>query len=295
MRAFVIGATGYIGRSVTQRLRAAGHTVTGLARSDAAVATLKELGATSVRGGAEDPAVLAAEARAVDVVIYVASLPNAATAERGIIEGIVQTLAGTNKGLVYTSGVWVTGDTGNRVADEETPLRPPALVAWRPAVERVVLDSSTHGIRAVVLRPGIVYGNAGSIPAMLSQSVREHGVVRYVGTGENHWAAVHIDDLADLYLRATERAPTGTLLNAVDDRPYVVRELAVAASEGAGTGVRTESWPLPDARQTLGPFADALAMDQLMTAARARTLLGWSSTAPSLLDELRLGSYAHPR
>jgi nucleoside-diphosphate-sugar epimerase len=59
---------------------------------------------------------------------------------------------------------------------------------------------------------------------MLSQSAREHGAVRYVGTGENHWAAVHVDDLADLYLRTVEHAPAGTLLNAVDDQPYVLRE-----------------------------------------------------------------------
>jgi nucleoside-diphosphate-sugar epimerase len=292
MRVFVIGATGYIGREVTRRLRATGHETIGLARTDAGEATVTSLGATPVRGSVEDQAVLLREAGRADATVYVVSLQNAAQAEPAVIEALLGALANTGKAFIYTSGVWVQGDTHGRIGDEDAPLEPIPLVAWRLAVENTVLAAASRGIRTIVVRPGVVYGGGGGIPAMLTQSAREHGAARYVGTGGNRWAGVHLDDLADAYVRAVEVAPARTLLNVVDGRPYVVRDVAAAASEGAGAKGRTESWPLEDARKILGPFADALAIDQQFTPERARHLLSWSPKAPSLLDDLRTGSYA---
>jgi len=111
-----------------------------------------------------------------------------------------------------------------------------------------------------------------------------------VGTGENRWPVVHVEDLADLYVRALN-CPPATLLFAADATSFRVREIAEAASRGAGRDGRTEAWPLEDARRTLGAYADALVLDQLISSDKARTTLGWRPRSPSVLDDLRAGSY----
>ena len=46
----------------------------------------------------------------------------------------------------------------------------------------------------------------------------------------------------------------------------------------------TEAWPLEEARKELGPYADALALDQQVSGAKAVRELGWKPHAPSVLD-----------
>jgi nucleoside-diphosphate-sugar epimerase len=168
-------------------------------------------------------------------------------------------------------------------------------VAWRSAVEREVLLAAADGVRSVVLQPAVVYGRAGGLPARFTSSARRDGAARFVGTGENRWAVVHVDDLAELYLRALERAPAGTLLIAAAGPSVRVGDLARAASEGAGAGGKVTAWPLAEARQRLGDYADALVMDQQASSRQAEELLGWKPSRPGILDELRHGSYAERR
>src|SRR5207237_4601172 len=144
-----------------------------------------------------------------------------------------------------------------------------AIVAWRQAVEGRVRAGAKRGIRTVVIRPAMVYGRGGGIPAGFVESARKEGAARYVGTGENRWPFVHVDDLADLYLLALERAPAGSVLLGVAGPSRAVSEVAAAASRGAGAGGRTVAWPLEEARQKLGPYADALVLDQQASGRRA--------------------------
>src|SRR5438132_5818229 len=176
------------------------------------------------------------------------------------------------------------------------PSAPPAaIVAWRQAVEDRVRAGAKRGIRTVVIRPAMVYGRGGGIPAGFVESARKEGAARYVGTGENRWPFVHVDDLADLYLLALERAPAGSLWLAVDGPSLPVREVAAAASRGAGKAGRTVATPLEEARRELGPYADALALDQQASGQRARDLLGWRPHRPNALEDLERGSYTGNR
>jgi nucleoside-diphosphate-sugar epimerase len=187
---------------------------------------------------------------------------------------------------VHTSGVWVLGNTGEKVADEESPLDPTPLAAWRPAVEQQVLTAARQGVRSVVIRPAIVYGRGGGLVRMLVQSARERGAARYIGMGENRWPLVHVDDLANLYRLALERAPAGSLFIAASGPAIRLREIAEAASRAAGVGGQAEAWPIEEARREMGPLADALALDQQVTGAKAARVLGWTPRAPSLQEEL---------
>jgi nucleoside-diphosphate-sugar epimerase len=116
-----------------------------------------------------------------------------------------------------------------------------------------------------------------------------------VGTGLNRWPFVHVDDLADLYLLALEKAPAGSLLLGVSGPSHPVRDVAAAASRGAGAGGRTEAWPLEEARKTLGPYADALVLDQQATGRRAEETLGWKPRRPGVLEDVEQGSYTRGR
>ena len=294
MNVFLTGATGYIGSAVVDALQKSGHSVTGLARSDAAAEKLRERGCEVHRGDLQNPQTLAAGARAADATIHTASTSDTRSGqlEPPAVRAMLDAVEGSDQPFIYTSGVWVLGDTGDEPADEDAPLDPLPIVAWRPAVERMVLDAAERGVRTVVIRPAMVYGRGAGIPAMLVDAARKHGVVRYVGTGENRWTMIHVEDLADLYVRTVENASAGTLLHAAAGPPLRVAEIASAAAEAGGVKGQTTGWPLDEAREKLGPFADALALDQWVSGKRAEEMFEWRPQAPSVLDDLRRGSYA---
>jgi len=201
-------------------------------------------------------------------------------------------LGGTGRPFIYTSGIWVLGDTGGKVVDETAPLNPIQLVAWRGDAEKLVLNAADSKVRAAIIRPAVVYGRSVGIPAMFIESARQSGAAQYVGNGENHWPVVHLEDLADLFLLALDKAPGGSLFHGAAEPAHRVKEIAEAASLGADAAGRTESWPLDEARKTLGAYADALVLDQQISASKARRELGWIPHRPSILDDLRSGSYA---
>jgi nucleoside-diphosphate-sugar epimerase len=293
MEVFLSGATGYIGSAVAQALQKAGHKVTGLARTEEKAKHLESQGMRSLIGDLQKPEALAAAARAAESVIHTANTndANSAQVDAAVVRAILKALEGTGKPFVYTSGVWVLGSTGDKVADERAPVNPTPLVAQRPAIEQAVLAYKDHGVRTIVIRPALVYGRGGSIPRMLAQSARETGAARYVGDGRNRWPFVDVDDLAQLYVLALEKAAPGSLYNAAHGPSYCVREVAEAASIGAGAKGKTQAWPLEEARKTMHAFADALVLDQQISGEKAKKELGWSPRAVSVLDDLKTGSY----
>jgi nucleoside-diphosphate-sugar epimerase len=295
MEVFLTGATGYIGSAVAEALQKAGHKVTGLARTPEKAKKLEARDMRAIIGDLLKPETVAAPARAAEGVIHTANTndANSAQADAAIVRAILKALEGTGKPFVYTSGIWVLGSTGDKVADENSPLNPTPLVAHRAAIEQEVLGYKGRGVRTVVIRPALVYGRGGSIPRMIAQSARETGAARYIGDGQNRWAFVDVGDLALLYVLALEKAAPGSLYNAAHGSSFRVHEVAEAASIGAGAKGKTQAWPLEEARKTMGGFADALVLDQQISGEKARRELGWSPGAASVLDDLKTGSYAH--
>jgi nucleoside-diphosphate-sugar epimerase len=286
LNVFLTGATGYIGGAVADALLRAGHSVVGLARSDEAAGRLSAKEITPFHGDLNSPASLARAAAESDAVIHTGTT-NDGNIDQAAVRAMLDALRDSGKPFIYTSGIWVLGDTGGSIADETWPLNPAALVAWRPAAEQMVLSSAAAGVRSIVIRPGVVYGRGGGIPAEFVRSARETGAARYIGTGENRWPMVHVEDLAELYVLALQRAPSGTIFHATDGSSYRVREIAEAASFGAGADGRIQSWPLDEARKTLGAYADALVLDQLVTSENAKSTLSWKLWTVSVIEDLR--------
>ncbi len=283
---FLTGATGYLGGAAARALQGAGYAILGLARSDEAARKLESAGCAVHRGGLGDPASLAAGARSADAVVHAAIQwgPEAGALDASAVDAMLEALAGSGKTFLYTSGTWIFGDTRGRVIGETAPLRPPPVVAWRPAVERRVLDAVERKVRSIILRPGTVYGGAAGPIARALREARETGVVNYAGDGENHVPLVGIADLADLYVRALERSAAGEVYVATNGEAVKARELWSAVARVADG--RAESLPMEEARRRWGPLAEAMTMDQRVVSTKAGRQLGWIPRSRRALDDI---------
>ncbi|MFI5531825.1 NAD-dependent epimerase/dehydratase family protein [Kitasatospora sp. NPDC051853] len=292
MKILLTGATGYIGTAVAEHLAAAGHQVVALTRDPA---PRPDRGwAAQVVGDTADPASLAgAVTPDVEAVVHLAPPSTDAEVDSAVIEALAAPLRGTGRPFVYTSGVWVLGPTGEaQEVGEDAPVNPVALVGYRPLIERQVLAEAAEGVRAAVVRPGIVYGRGGGIPAILVDRARGEGSPEYYGEEGVRWPTVHVDDLAALFVAVVERAEAGSLWHGVAEAATPVRELAVAAGRVAGVEGEPRVVPAEQAAALFGPlFADALALDQSIGSDAARTVLGWKPAELDVVAELLSGSY----
>lgn len=285
MDVLITGVTGYIGSAVAEAMHTAGHSVRALARSTETEARIRSRGWKPVPGDLREIDALERIAESVDAVVHLGNTgaDDAAQVDREATRAILRALGGSGKPFLYTSGAWVLGAG---ITDERSRLDPPALVAWRAAVEAEVLQAAP-GIRAVVLRPGIVFGRGGGIFGMIAR-----GELPIVGTGTQRWPLVHLDDLADLYVRALD-APAGAILHGVT-AALTMRELALL---GAAIGPRhiPEALSIEEARTRLGPLADALALNQHVSSRNTRDTLQWRPRQRSLIEEFLAGTYAPAR
>jgi nucleoside-diphosphate-sugar epimerase len=291
MRIFVTGATGYIGSAVVSTLQRAGHEVVALTRSAGRAAALQAAGVRAVVGDLRHADRLREELRGHDAYIHLAEHEESGRADvdRAAIRALLEGAHGERPGaegpavLVYTSGVYILGDTRGQPADESTPVDHPAeVVRWRPAHERLVLDAADAAVVTAVIRPGMVYGGAGGLVGALFASAVDEGAATFVGDGMNRWSLVHRDDLAALYRLVVERR-LGGIFHAVDEKPIPVLDLARRASAAAGRGGATRSIPLEEARRTMGAGADARCNDQVVIAPRSRAA-GWATVHPPFTE-----------
>lgn len=280
MKILLTGATGYIGSSVLAALVAAGHHVTAVVRNERSSLKVSDRGAIGVIGDLFNAQWLASELQTHDAAIHTAAGGNErdAALNDSVITAAITSFSGTARPFIHTGGIWTYGN--NLAIRETSEPQPPPLTSWRPAGEQRLLAS---GVKASVIQPGIVYGHGAGIPAMLTQAVTDDGALTLIGSGDQHWVTVHVDDLAELYMRALNRAPGGHAYVAASGVNPTVRELGEAIAES----VAPESDAETVAR--LGAFGEALLLDQAALGERARTELGWTPSRPPLVDLLANG------
>lgn len=286
MRIFLTGGSGYIGRATITELVRRGHAVEALARGDASAQAVTDVGAIAVRGSLTDLDVLNHAAARAEAVIHLAQATSAdmdLAAATALQDGVG---AGT---YVHTGGSWVYGDTDG-VRDETAAWNPPEVVAWRKPVEDAVLArASAGGGRPVIVQPGLLYGGDNRlIDHFLIAPGKIAGAVPYIGDGANRWALVHVDDVATLYVAALA-AKAGSVYIGVGEGHPTMKQVAEAAAYGAGLEGKTVSITLEQARAQMGPVADAFALDQRLTSAKARRDLGWTPAHTDPIGTLTRG------
>lgn len=298
MRILVTGATGYIGGSLAEHLRDAGHTISGLVRSDERAAFLRGRGILPVVGSLADKDILAAEGGDVDVIVNTAEAD-----DTDLVRNLLAALDGTGKLLVHTSGSSIVVDDAQGAFASETVLgddMPYAAMPHRAArieTDRVVRTAGVAGgLRTAVVCPTTVYGegrgwkrDSHQIPLLVSKSI-ERGAGVYIGAGKPVWSNVYIGDVLDLYALVIEKAPSASFFFAENGEASWAA-IAEAISASLGFGGRTESWPLDEAVAAIGGVARvALATNCRVRATNARRLLGWTPSGPSLAEALSTGA-----
>ncbi len=307
MRVFVAGGTGHSGSYIIPELIAAGHEVTGLARSDASATALSALGAKVRRGDIQDLDGLREAAADSDGVIHVAhrqdllpsgGLDAVAAAELPIMLAYGEALAGTGKPLVAAGSIGSPGNLG-RPATENDPALPAGeehkgTLRVRNVVERAVVDLAEQGVRSSVVRiANIAHSTtdrAGFLPTLIALA-KEKGFVGYPGDGANLWNAVHIRDTATLFRLALENGPAGSYWHAVGDGGIPFRDIAEAIA--GRLGLPAVSVP-NDVLMTPGYFgflANIVTQSYPASNLITRRTLGWEPARPGLLADLDNGHY----
>ena len=301
MAIFLTGATGFIGSAVLRALRAQGREVVALVRDEAKAAEVAAGGATPILGTLTDRELITKLALDSDGVIHLASPGDESSAptDDTFVSAVFAGLEGSDKPYVHTGGIWVFGSASD--ITERSPFNPPALTSWRVPIEKRVRLAS--GIKTTIIAPGIVFGYGGGIPNLIAagpvtEAAGGGPALELIGSGEQHWTTVYVDDLAELYVLAFDLAEAGSYYIGASGENPTVRALGeAAASSAAGTASGTDGRVVPSTdtatRERLGElFADALLLDQQATGSAARIDLGWEPNGPTLLEELRTGSYA---
>ena len=292
MRVFVTGATGFIGSAIVRELLDAGHQVLGLARSDAAAASLAAAGAEVHRGSLEDFESLAAGARACGGVIHTAFIHDfsnyapAAEKDRRAIQTLGTTLAGSDRPFIVTSGTLLVQRQGPLATEEEAPNP-----SFPRKSEEAALAVAARGVRVSVVRlPPSVHGDGdhGFVPALIAIA-RQKGVSAYMGDGFNRWPAVHRLDAAHLYRLVLEKGSAGAKYHGVADEGVPFRDIAGVIGRRLNVPVVARS--PQEAADHFGWLAHFVGIDCPASSAQTQERLGWRPTQPGLIPDLDRPSY----
>jgi len=300
MKIFLTGATGYIGGSVGARLLAEGHAVTGLVRTEAGAKELQKRGMKTVLGTLDDSKVIEQAARESEAVIDTAEANHA-----GVVDAIAAGVRGTGKLFLHTSGSGIVatdakGEAVDAIYDEYASFTPsfPRMVQ-RAAIDQVVFDCAKQNVRAVVIRPTMIYGGgkgvrteSAQVPALIDNAKKE-GIGLHIGRGENYWANVHIDDVVELYVLALAKAPAGALYYAENGEEQL-KNVAASISRLLGYGSKTRNWSPQEAEAALGVKAhSSFASNSRVRGKRSRAELGWKPKGAPIFEEIERGHYKH--
>lgn len=288
MKAFIVGATGFIGRGIAQAMQEAGYEVEALCRSDAAMAKARADGFTPIPGDMTEPGDWRKNVMRANVVVYAAQLrpgkrisgswlAAARTARNQGLRNITSALVGSRecKAFIYTSGLVAHGSHGQTWIDETSIVGSHAMGNYHAEGEQITLAAAAKGVPAMVIRPGMVYGLGGTFRDFFLAEAQK-GVYRFPGKGENYLSWVHIDDLGRAYVKAAEAPVSGEIVSVVDDHPLRLKDFAVALLKpfGGGKAVSAPGWLV--SLFAGKPLSEMLTSSYRVTNRKAKQLLGWS-------------------
>ncbi|MBP1849876.1 SDR family oxidoreductase [Rhizobium halophytocola] len=294
MRIFVTGASGFIGSRVVTALIGAGHQVIGMTRSEAGAESLKAAGAEPYHASLEEPDTLLGAVDKADGVIHLAfdhdfsRFVENCQKDARVIAALGQALKGSDRPMLITSGTGIGSPSDGGPAREDifNTDHPNPRIASEMA-GNALLD---EGVNLSVVRLPQVHDpvRQGLISPLLD-IVREKGVSGYVGEGRNRWPAGHVEDVAQVYRLAIERAVAGARYHAVAEEGIPARDIAEALARGMK--VEAVSVAPEDVQAHFGWMGIFVGLDMQATSEWTRQTLGWNPTGPTLLEDLAAMRY----
>lgn len=292
MKILIIGATGYVGSHIVRRMVKDGHDVSGTVRSQSAAADVTKLGARPIFADLGKFDTLDSALTDADAVIYAAQL--LLEPEHEALIALTERMAGSGKTLIFTSGTGVLsqktdGDWSENSFAENDDFVPSKWLARRVETERLVRHAGSRDVRAMVVRPPMIWGNGGcGLIQAFYEAARQTGDVCYLGRGLNLYSNVHVEDLAGIYSLALEHGVSGALYHGVAGE-VAHRVLAETVARQLGCAVRSVDFE--EAVAIWGKFLALIIMSTCSRsrAPRTRKELGW---APRHLD--MLSDVPHP-
>jgi nucleoside-diphosphate-sugar epimerase len=293
----VIGATGYAGSHAARWLAAKGYAVEGTYRHTADRGKVERLGARAVQADLDHLETVLPLVSRSDVTIYAAQ--QMMEPEHQAIAAMLQVQEGTGKTFLFTSGTGVLGQKTDGEWSEDTfteddPFIPSKWLLRRTETEIMVRAAAARGVRAIVVRPPILWGaGVSGVLKALYGSAAKTGEVCYVGRGLNLYSNVHVEDLAELYRLALEKGAAGALYHCVAGEVNF-RALAEAVARELRCGTRSVTFET--AEQIWGRFFTLIIMStsSRSRAPRSRRELGWKPVHVDMLEEVRDPVYRVP-
>ncbi|PIF44579.1 nucleoside-diphosphate-sugar epimerase [Chryseobacterium sp. 52] len=288
-KVLITGITGYIGGTVAKKLLERNYRVMGLIRNEAAAKDLEESGIETIIGNIHDEAVLRSAVSQADAIIHTADSADDAYA----VDSLINALEGSGKTFIFTSGSAIfggkeNGEKNDFVFTEDIPLHPRLEMASRVLINNYVLQSAKKNIRSIVIVPTMVYGTGSGLkkdsiqlPALINFS-KKKGFGAYFGPGENRWSNLHVEDLADLYVLALEKAKAGSLYYA-ENGSSTIKNLAENISRNYHLQP-AQSVSVQEAVNTFGPAGGyfGFASSSVCNSDKAKTELGWKPQHTSI-------------
>jgi nucleoside-diphosphate-sugar epimerase len=291
MKVFVTGATGFVGTAVVQELLNAGHQVLGLARSEESANKLIAAGAEVHRGDLNDFESLKSGVAASDAVIHLGFVHDFTRFEEmckldgKVIETIGETLVGTEKPFLITSGTALFSKEGITTEKDLSAKNPHPRIATENAADAVAVK----GVKVAVVRLSpSVHGKGdkiGFVPLLINIA-KEKGVSAMINEGNNFWPAVHRLDAAKLYRLALEKPfETGTRYHAVAEQGIPFKTIATEIAEKLNIPI--VSLTSDEAAQHFTWFAHFAKLNNLTSSEETRKTLDWNPQHSTLLEDLQ--------
>mmetsp|Transcript_33016 Transcript_33016/g.32726 ORF Transcript_33016/g.32726 Transcript_33016/m.32726 type:complete len:294 (-) Transcript_33016:35-916(-) len=238
MRVFLTGATGSIGSSVLKSLVAAGHEVTCTARNDQKGQEIVQKGGHYIIFELSPDSVSQLSELCVgyDAIIHTALVLNeeGVRTEHLLVPALIAAAKKTAETkpvvLLTTSGCMCNGETqGPMDEDHDDTSRSHPWVAFKPTLERMVINASSGNFHGCVIRPVWVYGNS-----FVDQWVRESKAKGKIiaASGNKHVSVIHTDDIAEMYRVLIENRAVGLFYGS--EQPIQVETIIEKVSEAIG-------------------------------------------------------------